>query len=387
MDALNRLSPRAFGYKDDRKAAQAVRAATDALLAAGQPDALVALIERVWPATMQVNRANGDLDAAVHRAVELLEPSLLADADSDAHHARLKQLWLAIEADRGGVTDPLARRWGALCATRKRAGTWATELLPKVRRAWSTQPNQRCTAALPCLSAMITARRGPQLLAMFSVGGPTAWPIREFAAPLILRRDGVDAALTFAEAATTHGPTEAQSRAQFCEAALLKAKRRDEAWQRFALDAHQAHTHVHTHEALRRAYPEHSPRAVLEALVVHHPHDAGKLFATARAIGALDRATELAETSPGDPKVLLHAARDTIAQDRALATRWAWITLDWLASGRVYKITRKLIDQSCTLVCELDPDARDRLATVASSARAATTRNWIRAWLDGVLEA
>ncbi|MCA9543737.1 MAG: hypothetical protein KC613_05085, partial [Myxococcales bacterium] len=169
-DPLSPFAPRAFGWRAGRQAAQAVRAATDALVKADDPASAVGLVSRLWPACMQVNRAHGDLDDAVERAAEVLTPLWLAHAaDPAAHDARLEALWAAIEADRGGLTDPFAERWGTLCAERARADAWAKRLLPEVRKAWARDPAARAPAALPCLSALAAARKGAQLLAMFAV--------------------------------------------------------------------------------------------------------------------------------------------------------------------------------------------------------------------------
>ncbi len=389
--ALAALSPRAFSWRAGRQAGHAVRVASDLCRKAHDADGAVALFERLWPATMQVNRAHGDLDQAVERAAEACVALCLAEADGPAHGARLERLWAAIEADRGGVTDPLAERWGALCAERSTAAAWAKQLSPAVRRAWAADPLARCAAALPCLSALAAARKGPQLMAMFAVGGPTAWRLRRFALPFIARREGADAALAFADASTARTAHERQHRAQACEALLRKASREDEAWARFAVDAHQANTHRHTFEALRLAWPDKAPLAVLDALLAHHPGEEGKLFATARAIGEPARATALAEAGPGDPKVLLHAADEVRASDPALAERWAFIALGWMADGHAYKVTRALIREACQLavaIGEAQGDAerlRARLARLAEGARTAAVKNWVALWLDGDL--
>ncbi len=333
-----------FSWRGEKKAAHAVHAAVDEVLRAPgdvQREGALHLIERLWPAIQQVNRAPGHLDEAMDRGlgalVELLAP---------ASEAELERLWAALERDWGGVLAPVAAAWGALCGDREAAARWADRLKRKVQWAWAEDPTDRCPAAVPCLAAMEACGRRDALLAMLSVGAPEAWAVRRFGARALRDRDGPDAAVAYAEASTPATDAEARERAAFCEATLLGAGRADEAYARFALAATQGHTHLDTWRALHEKYPARDGAALLEDLIATTPGDEGKWFATAHRLERFDRALELAAQSPTDPKVLLRAARDH-AEDRPhFALECALRALRWLASGRLYKATDAAIDEA-----------------------------------------
>lgn len=392
-----RFAPHTFGWKAGKKAAGEVRAEADRikrLAREDRPQAVeeaLALIEHLWPATMQVNRAHGDLDPAVERAVELLVP-VLERHFTEAPEARaeaLARIWHALEADHGGVTDPLAARFGALCGSAAVAGPWADRLLAITRRAYAAHPKRRCAAALPCASALVMAERPDVLLALLTVGAPATFALRRFALDRLAVRDGLDAALAFADAAECVSDAERQARAAWGEARLRAADRADEAFERYALWAHHGHTIRQWFEGLCVAWPDRAPVDLFEALLAAHPGEGGKFFATARALGDLGRATRLAEENPCDPKVLLHAAADVIGENPALAGRWAVAALGWMADGRVYKVTRELVVEAADLITRAglavgDPaSARGQLEQAATRSRAAATRAWIVAFLAG----
>lgn len=405
-----RFAPRTFGWKAGRKAATEVRAEAEAIrrrarddLAGAAEDALQ-LFELLWPATMQVNRGHGDLDPAVLKAVEVLVPVLARafEAGPPADHpvesgapvgrdAGLERLWRALEADHGGVTDPLAVHFGALCGDAARAGAWADRLLPPTRRAFATDARRRCPAALPCASALVAAGRADVLLALLTVGAPPTFALRHFGLDRLAARDGLDAALAFADAAECASDAERQARARWGEAQLRAAGRHDEAFARYALWAHHAHTVRQWFEHLCAAWPERRPADLFEALLAAHPGEGGKFFATARALGDVDRATALAEAHPCDPKVLLHAAAEVLPTDAALAARWATAALRWVADGRVYKVTRELVAEVGALLLQAgaaqgdEPTARAHLQAAGDRSRSPATRAWIAAFLTGDL--
>jgi hypothetical protein len=73
--------------------------------------------------------------------------------------------------------------------------------------------------------------------------------------------------------------------------------------------------------------------------VVSTPGDEGRWFATAKAIGLLDQALELARRSPCDPMTLNRAARDFREKEPRFALEAALLALKWLAQGYGYEVS------------------------------------------------
>jgi hypothetical protein len=345
----------------------------------------VEFFAKLWPATMQVNRSGGDLEAAVERAVEQLIAPLarqLEAAGETARDAALERILAAIEADQGGILAPLGAAIGHLCATPGRARRLADQLLPKVRRALATQPGRPYALLLPCATAMASAGRHAELLAMLTVGAPADFPLRRLVLDHLERERDMDQALQFLDAATCRTDQEARERAQEGERRLRLAGRHDEAFARYALAAHRAHTIRQWHEALCAAWPDRKPTDLFDALLAAHPGEEGKFFAAARAIGRPDLALALAERSPTDPKQLLHAAAE--AAPGAEALQLNLIALRWLTSGRLYKATRPQVNQACAQLATLDPQgAPSTLRAFAAATRVPATRAWLESWLAG----
>jgi hypothetical protein len=126
--------------------------------------------------------------------------------------------------------------------------------------------------------------------------------------------------------------------ARACEEILLDAGRCDEAYNRFALEANRAGTHLATCRALVKKYPHKEPRAILDDLIASTPDDAGRWFATAKTLGFLDLAAELAQRSPVDIGTLLRAARDFKESNPRFALQAAVSALHWMAAGRFYEL-------------------------------------------------
>jgi hypothetical protein len=89
--------------------------------------------------------------------------------------------------------------------------------------------------------------------------------------------------------------------------------------------------------------PEHhdpgkAPRDVLDDLIASTPDDPGRWFATAKGLGFLDLAADLAHRSPVDIGTLLRAARDHLDQAPEFALAAATAALHWMARGQFYEI-------------------------------------------------
>jgi hypothetical protein len=66
-------------------------------------------------------------------------------------------------------------------------------------------------------------------------------------------------------------------------------------------------TYLATFRAIVKKYPMKEPLEILEHLIADSPGDEGKWFAAARSAGFYEKAIELANSSPCDPKTLITA--------------------------------------------------------------------------------
>ena len=150
--------------------------------------------------------------------------------------------------------------------------------------------------------------------------------------------DGYDEAIAYARdrAGST---TSLETIACFAEDVLLKAGRRAEAFDQFALLANQANSNLSTFRALAKKYPELAPDKLLGHLIASTPGEPGKWFATAKTLKMFDRATQLAWASPCDPKTLTRAARDHLTQQPEFAMQAALAALHWMSMGHGYELT------------------------------------------------
>jgi hypothetical protein len=165
---------------------------------------------------------------------------------------------------------------------------------------------------------LFKAGRHDELLELLAMDPHAVWGARVLAA-----RGQVDKAIAYARdrAGST---TSLETIARFAEKTLLKAGRRAEAFDQYALLANQAHSNLSTFRALAKKYPELAPDKVLGHLIASTPGEPGKWFATAKMLKLFDRATQLAWASPCDPKTLTRAARDHVTKQPGCAMRPRW---------------------------------------------------------------
>jgi len=124
----------------------------------------------------------------------------------------------------------------------------------------------------------------------------------------------------------------------FCERALIKSERKEEAYQRYGLIVCEGTTYLATFRAIVKKYPELEPRKVLMDLI-EQSDDKGAWFASAIQAGYLDIAKTCAFTGNIDPKTLNRAARDTVETNPKFAMEIALRSVDLLLSGYGYEVT------------------------------------------------
>jgi hypothetical protein len=188
-----------------------------------------------------------------------------------------------------------------------------------------------------CYSALFKANRHDQILELLAMDTRPIWPYRVWGAQVLAAKGQIDEAIAYLRehAGSTTGEI---SIARFAEAELLKAGRRAEAFNQYALLANQANTHLARFRALTKKYPELAKDKLLDHLIASAPGESGKWFATAKTLKLFDQATRLAWASPCDPKTLNRAARDHLKTQPAFALQCALASLHWMSMGHGHEL-------------------------------------------------
>jgi hypothetical protein len=336
----------AFGWRDE-PALTRIKEAVSEIKAAARKDAVlgaegaVLLLQKISPALQNVDGSSGAVGTAVRRAVEALAP-IIAKAPVDA---AIRRKWLEILFEAHGDDDPpyiesLGDFWGELCAGPELAAEWADRLIGTVESVWGVGPGQYAFfhGTNICLSAMHTAGLHEALLALLAKERRPFWFHRQWGVKSLLALGRKAEALGYAEACRGQNEPDVLI-AQACEDILLSSGMVDEAYQRYAMEAHLGSTYLATFKAVCRKYPGRDPKAILGDLVCTTPGDEGKWFAAAKDAGLLDKAIDLAHRSPTDHRTLVRAAKEFSASNPAFAAECGFLALHWISAGNAYDPT------------------------------------------------
>lgn len=202
-----------------------------------------------------------------------------------------------------------------------------------------------------CYSALFKAGRHDELLELLAMDPHPIWQYLVWGARVLAAHGQVDEAIAYARE-RAGSTTSVETIARFAEGALLKAGRRAEAFDQYALLANQASSNLSTFRALAKKYPELAPDKLLGYLITSTPGEAGKWFATAKTLRLFDRATQLAWASPCDPKTLTRAARDHLVKQPGFAMQAALAALHWMSLGHGYELTGLDVHEAHRLAIE-----------------------------------
>lgn len=304
----------------------------------------VLFLEKLSPAIMHVDSSSGAIGNAVNRAVEALVPVIAeAPVEDETRDAWLDRLWEAFLADEIPYIETLADYWGDLCVTEERASRWADELLESVDlmiRLKREEPGAfhyyRGTPA--CFSALLRAGRYQEVLDLIERGSRGLSYFRGWGVKALLAMGKKAQALRYAE----------ESRSQYgnsfdidqqCQEILLSSGLYEEAYRRYMLKANWRSTYLATYREVVKKFPEKEKADILEDLVAATPGEEGKWFASAKWAGLYDRAVELANASPCDPRTLTRAARDLAGEQPGFAVEAGTAAVRWLTEGYGYEIS------------------------------------------------
>ena len=338
----------AFGWKGTQLAIGRIHEALAEIRAVARHDpatgaeGAVLLLEKLSPALCQIDSSSGALGNAAYTAVQELA-SLISQApvSTAVRKKWLDRLFEAIQEDDPPYIESLGDHWGELCATQEQATAWADQLLPTLHnvlkdRAGGTFAFFSGTSL--CYSALFKAGRHEEILQLLAKDRNPIWSYLIWGARVLAARGQVDEAIAYAR--DRSGSTSRETTiARFAEEELLKAGRRAEAFNQYALLANQANSHLSTFRALAKKYPELAKDKLLYHLVASTPSEPGKWFATAKTLKLFDQAISLAWASPCDPRTLNRAARDHLKTQPKFAMQCALASMHWISKGHGYELT------------------------------------------------
>lgn len=338
----------AFGWKGTQLAIGRINEALTEIRAVARHDppraaeGAVLLLEKLSPALCQIDSSSGALGNATYAMVQ--ELALLiskAPVSTKVRQKWLDRLFEAIQEDDPPYIESLGDCWGDLCATQELASAWADQLLPTVKNVLrERKPGTYAffSGTTLCYSALFKAERHDQILELLAMDPRPIWPYLVWGAKVLAHRGQIDEAIAYLRerAGSTTSET---SIARFAEEELLKAGRRAEAFNQYALLANQANTHIATFRALAKKYPELAKDKLLNHLIASTPGEPGKWFATAKTLKLFEQATRLARSSPCDPKTLNRAARDHLKTQPDFAMQCALASLHWMSMGHGFELT------------------------------------------------
>ncbi len=343
----SRFRRNAFGWQSSKPAIQRIKEALAEIKKTARKDPVTAaegavlFLEKISPAIEQVDSSSGALGGAVYRAVETLVPIIAgADTDDNTREKWLNRLWQAVEADDIPYIENLADNWGDLCASPEQASAWADKFLGTVKTVWSRERKAggffKGTTA--CLSSLYAAGRHDELLDLLELAPYNFWHYHQWGVKALLAQGKKAEALRAAEK-SMEVDNNPGAIAEVCEEILLAGGMQEEAYQRYAFQANRKSTYLATFRAIVKKYPSRDPEDILDDLVAAAPQDAGKWFAAAKSAGFYDKAAQLANQAPCDPRTLTRAARDFATSEPAFAVASGLAALRWILAGYGYDIT------------------------------------------------
>jgi tetratricopeptide (TPR) repeat protein len=344
----SRFRRNAFGWRGTKLAIGRINEALAEIRAvarhdpASAADGAVLLLEKLSPALCQIDSSSGALGNATYATVQELAPLISKAPVSIAVREKwLDRLFDAIQEDDPPYIESLGDHWGELCATPELASDWSDQLLPTLKNVLRDRTSGTFaffSGTSLCYSALFKAGRHDQLLELLAMDPRPIWPYLIWGAKVLAARGQIDEAIEYARQGAGSTTSEATI-ARFAEEALIKAGRRADAFNHYALLANQANSHLSTFRALTKKYPELAKDKLLAHLVASTPGEPGKWFATAKTLKLFDQATRLAWASPCDPKTLNRAARDHLKTQPEFAMQCALASLHWMSMGHGYELT------------------------------------------------
>ncbi len=345
---ISRFRANTYGWKASKLACKRIKEAVSEIKKVARKNPLlgaegsIRFMEKIWPSLQGVDSSSGALGTAVSNAMDiLLDIIIFAPTSTEMRAKWLDRLWEAYEDDGVGFLDELGDRWGEVCSSKEIASKWADEFLPGVKQNWDeTQEGSYSyiRREIACLSCLLAAERYEEIMDLLEQAPYIAWSYRKYGVRALAEMGGIDQALEYAEESC--GLNDNQSAIdRYCEDILLDFGAYEEAYDKYAFTSNQGTMGLATFRNIVKKYPMKDKQEILKDLIASTPRDEGRWFATAKTIGMLDLAIDLANRSPCEPKTLNRAARDYLNSNPEFALGVAMASIKWLCDGWGYEIT------------------------------------------------
>jgi hypothetical protein len=323
-------------------------------------------MEQLWPTFELVDTSSGALTAAVNRALQDLLPLVgKSPANQKRRNGWLLRLWRAIQDDGAGYLALVEENWGELCGTPHVASRWADKILPLLRAAWTDwRPGAYVRGTDVCLSSLLAAGRYGEILSVLAIKQNHVWPWRRYGIRALLAQQRFDDALSYAEASRGLNIPNTGVDAE-CEAILLAAERRDQAYRRYSFNANRADIDAITFRRITTKYPEIDRQRVLTDLA-RWSGETGKWFTVAKNHAYYDMAVQFAETGHTDPRTLSRASQEFSKSNPRFAYDVGRLAVERILAGEGHQISAP----DLLVTCDHFLAAASKLGAVVGAKRA-----------------
>ena len=339
----SRFRSGAYSWKASRLAVQRIKEAVSEIKRINRKDCIlssagaVLFIEKLVSAIGEVDSSSGALGRAVYHALEQLTDIIIkAEVDRETKQAWLERIWDAVQDDGYGYLDNLPGLWGELCGDAEIASEWADFFMDITKLSWTR--GGYFAGSTACLSCLLAAGRYEELLSLLELAPYVAWHYRSFGVQALVKLGRKAEAIRYAQ--NSCGLNDSKWRMEeMCEEILLSSNLREEAYRRYALPRLALRPGLPAFRIVVKKYPEKDPKDILKEALDEVADQPGKWFATAKQLGMLDLASEIAQRSPVEPKTLNRAAADFLNNNLEFSLIVALASLHWLSQGWGYEVT------------------------------------------------
>ena len=297
----------------------------------------VLFIEKLVPSIAEIDSSSGTLGTAVRNALgELVGVIAEAEADRKTREVWLQRLWQAVQDDGYSYIESLAVYWGELCVEKETAAHWADEFIDTVKH--SLQFGGYFAGSPACFSCLLAAGRNEELLELLKRAPYIWWHYRRFGVQALLQLGDKAAALSYAKESCGLNDSGSDME-EVCQDILISSGLWEEAYREYGLPQLITRPGLATFRKVAKKYPGKEKQEILRDAIENTISEQGKWFATAKQLGLLELAAELARHSPVEPKTLNRAAIDFLETNPEFALVVSLASLNWLSQGWGYDIT------------------------------------------------
>jgi hypothetical protein len=203
------------------------------------------------------------------------------------------------------------------------------------------------------LSSLLVAGRHAELLDLLDHAPRVWWHYRRYGVQALLQLGRNTDALQYAKESCGLNDNHSQMD-EACEDILLSSGLNEEAYRQYAIPRLISRPGLAAFRKVAKKYPEKDQKEILRDVLksMSGDLDKGKWFATAKQLGMLELAAQLALRSPVEPRTLNRAAKDYLEGNPQFAACLAIASLHWLSQGWGYEIDSSDVYAAYSLALE-----------------------------------